>query len=79
MAQTMAERLITKGKAEGIAEGEAKAGRNMVLAVLRAKFKRVPKEVEKAVLAMNDPTALESWAVHAATSQSVGEFADALK
>ena len=64
---------------EKIDEGKAEAGRNMVLVVLRAKFKKVPKEVEKAILAMNDPTALESWAAHAATCQSMDEFADALK
>jgi hypothetical protein len=70
---------VAVGKAEGVAEGEAKAGRNMVLTFLRAKFSRVPKEVERAIRAMNDPTALESWAAHAATCQTMDEFARALR
>ena len=74
---------IAAGKAEGIAEGETrgkvKAGRNMILTVLRARFKRVPKDVEQAILTISDPIALESWAAQAATCQSMDEFAEALK
>jgi len=79
MAMTTAQELRAEGIAEGEAKWKAEAGRNMVLAVLRAKFKKVPKEVEKAILAMNDPIALESWAVQAATCQSMDEFAVALR
>jgi hypothetical protein len=60
-------------------EGAVKTGRNMVLTVLEARFKNVPDEIEKAILAMSDPTALKSWAAHAATCQTIDEFADALK
>jgi flagellar biosynthesis/type III secretory pathway protein FliH len=69
---------VALGKARGEAEGKAEAGRNMVLAVLRAKFKRVPKNIERSIFALNDPVALESWAVQAATCQSLDEFAEAL-
>jgi hypothetical protein len=62
-----------------IASGEAKAGRNMVLTVLRARFQNVPQEIESAIRQMNDPIALESWAAQAATCQSLDEFAEALK
>jgi len=55
--------------------GEIKAGRNMVLAVLRARFKKVPKGIEQAIRQMNDPIALESRAADAATCQSLEEFA----
>jgi len=68
-----------RGKAEGRVEGKTEAGRNMVMAVLRARFKRVPKEIEKAILSVSDPIALESWAAQAATCQSLNEFAEALR
>jgi hypothetical protein len=76
---TMVEIWKAEGKAEGVTEGKAEAGRNMVLTVLRARFKRVPKDVEQAILAISDPIALESWAAQAATCQSMDEFAEALK
>jgi hypothetical protein len=50
-----------------------------ILTVLRARFKRVPKEVEESILAMTDLIALDSWLVHAATCQSIDEFATALE
>jgi len=59
----------------GEARGEVKAGRNMVLTVLRARFEKVPKRVENAIRQMNDPIALESRAADAATCQSLNEFA----
>ena len=64
---------------EGVADGKSELGRNMVLTVLRAKFKRVPREVEKTIRAISDPIALESWAAQAATCQSMEEFAEALR
>ena len=70
---------FSKGKVEGEAKGEARAGRNMVLAVLRARFKRVPKDVEQAILAVTDLIALESWAAQAATCDTLDEFAEALR
>jgi len=72
-------RGIAIGEARGEARGKAEAGRNTVIAVLRARFKRVPRGIEKAVRAISDPIALESWAVQAATCHSLDEFAEALK
>jgi predicted transposase YdaD len=74
MAMSTAQELILEGKAEGKAE----AGRNMVLRLLRKKFREVPKEIEKAVLAMSDPIALESLLDHADDSKTLGDFATAL-
>jgi len=83
MAMTTAQKLLlegeARGEARGKAEGRAETGRNAVLAVLRARFKRVPKEIEKAVCKISDPIALESWAAQAATCQSLDEFAEAVK
>jgi len=64
-----------KGRAEGKAEGKAET----ILTVLRARFHRLPKETEKAIRQMTDPIALDSWAIQAATCQSIDEFAKALK
>ena len=78
-AKNMIKTIFEEKYDEGVAMGKAEAERNMVLTFLRAKFKRVPKEVEKAILAISDPIALESWAAQAATCRSMDEFAEALK
>ena len=59
---------------EKFAEGETKSGQEMVLTVLKARFRKVSADVEKAVRAMVDLTALKSLAAHAATCESLGEF-----
>jgi hypothetical protein len=66
-------------KAEGKAEGKAEQGKGTLLKILRAKFKRVPRDVENAIHKMTDPVALDSWAVHAATCESMNEFAEAIR
>jgi hypothetical protein len=68
-----------KGRAEGKIEGKAEGVRNSVLAVLRKKFTNVPQEIEMAIQQMNDPIALESLHSHALDSQTLDEFATALK
>jgi hypothetical protein len=70
---------IAEGEARGKTEGKSEAGREMVLTVLRARFKRIPKEVEKAIGQMNDTISLKSWAAQAATCQSMAEFVELLK
>ena len=59
---------------EGIAIGKAE----MVLTALRKKFKKVPKQIEQAVLAMSDPIALESVLEHVFDSNTLEEFATIL-
>ena len=75
MAMTMAQRLMLEGEAKG----EAKRGRSVLLAILRKRFSRIPKEVERAIEKMTDPISLESWAVQAATCQSMDEFVEMLR
>ena len=74
MIKTILEEREAIGEARGRAEEKTETGRNMVLAVLRARFKKVPKSVEQAIRQMNDPIALESRAADAATCQSLDEF-----
>ena len=79
MIKTIFEEREDIGEARGEARGVARGKAESVLTVLRARFKRVPKSVEKAILAISDSIALESWAAQAATCQSMDEFAAALK
>ena len=67
------------GKAEGKVEGKAEGKAEGILTVLRTRFNRIPKDVEKAVLQMTDPIALDSWTAYATTCQTMNEFAKALK
>ena len=60
---------------EGIAIGKIET----LLKILRARFKRVPKETERIISQMTDPIALDSWAVQAATCRSMDEFAEMLR
>ena len=77
---------IAEGEARGIAISEAKvagakveAKAETVLAILQTKFQRVSRATEKAIRQMTDPIALDSLAVHAAQSNTPGEFAEMLK
>ncbi|MDR2705853.1 MAG: hypothetical protein LBC02_08765 [Planctomycetaceae bacterium] len=79
MATSTMQELITQGKKEGRMEGKTEFGRNAVLNVLRKRFTKVPKRIEIAIQKMNDPIALESLNVHAATCQTLDEFVTALR
>jgi hypothetical protein len=57
----------------------AKDKQNLILAVLRARFKKVSKQIETGIRNMSDPIALESLNVHAATCKSLEEFTEALR
>jgi hypothetical protein len=84
LKQTKKEGVVTMSSTlwdQLIAEGEAKAAKAMqdgIVAVLRARFKRVSKRIETSIRRMSDPIALESLNVHAATCESIEDFATAL-
>jgi len=63
---------------EGIAIGEVKASRNLVLKALRTKFKKVPKHIEQAVLAKTDLIVLESLLEQVFRCDTLDEFAELL-
>ena len=75
---TMVEIWKAEGKVEGRAEGKAEAGRSLVLTALQKKFKKVPNEIEAAVLAMSDPIALKSVLEHVFDCDTLEEFATIL-
>jgi hypothetical protein len=76
--ESMIKSFVDEKIDEGVAKGEVKAGRNMVLKALRKKFKKVPKHIEQAVLSMSDSIALESLLEYAIDSDTLEEFATAL-
>ena len=79
MIKSIFEEREAIGEARGEARSEVKWKADTLLKILRGKFDKVPKETEKAINQMTDPVALDSWAIHAATCQSMKEFAEALK
>jgi len=70
---------VAVGEARGKAIGEVRGEAKMLLKILRARFHQVPKNVEKLVQSMTDAVALDSWAQHAATCQSMAEFTKAIR
>ena len=66
---------VAVGKTKGKAEGKTET----LLKILRARFKRVPRDVENTISKMTDPIALDSWAIHAATCESMNEFATSIR
>jgi hypothetical protein len=83
MIKTIFEEREDIAEARGVALGEARgkaAGKiEAVLTVLRTRFRRIPKDVERAIRQMSDPISLDSWTAQAATCQSMNEFAEALR
>ena len=75
MAMTTAQELLLEGEAKGEARGEA---RGKLLNILETRFKKVPKRIENTIRQMNDTIALKSWAEHAMTCPTLGEFEKAI-
>ena len=57
-----------------VAEGETKASRELIQEILRERFSKVPKSIERAINQMNDPIALKSLAVRTASCKTLAEF-----
>jgi hypothetical protein len=74
-----AEQMATSTMQELIKEGKTEFGHNAVLNVLRKRFTMVPIEIETAIREMNDPIALELLIFEAFESQTLDEFATALR
>jgi len=76
---TTFEKWSAERKSVWQADAVVKDRAEMILKILQARFNKVPNETEKTIRQMTDPIALDSWAVQAATCQSMDEFAEALK
>jgi hypothetical protein len=68
----------TKGEIRGKMEGEIKGKAESVLSFLKSRFKKVPQNIEQAVLSYTDLTALDSLIQCAAVCGSIEEFSDSL-
>jgi hypothetical protein len=68
-----------RGRAEGEARGRVEAERNTIVAILRRRFKRLPKLLTVSIRQIDDPVLLESLAVEAAVCGSLAEFEAGLK
>ena len=82
MIKTIFDEKYDEGVAVGEARAEAKvagAKAGTVLMLLRTKFKKIPKEIEKTIRQMSDPIALDSLAAHVLHSETLDDFATALK
>ena len=79
MIKTLYETKYDEGVAVGKAENVAGAKADTVLTFLRAKFKRIPKGIEKSIRQMSDPIALDSLAAHIVNCESLDEFAKELR
>lgn len=68
--------IVLKVKHEGMAEGEVKAHRKDVLAVLQMRLANpVPESVRLAVEGTNDPDTLRRWHLLAVGAKTIQEFA----
>jgi predicted transposase YdaD len=78
MTRTIAEALRDEGRKEGRKqgrrEGELRARQQMLLRLLRLRFKKLPKAVERTVLTTEDLARLETWLDRFATANTLEEI-----
>jgi hypothetical protein len=67
------------GETIGEARGEVKGERKAVLSALRKKFTVIPDRIETTISQISDPVVLDSLIGDVIVSQSLDEFANALK
>ena len=70
--------MLERWTADAVAKERVVAKAESVLTALRTRFNKVPKNIEKTILAMSDSIALESLHVHAIQSNTLDEFAEGL-
>jgi hypothetical protein len=61
MVRTGADELREEGMEQGLRQGGIRTRQEMLLVQLRARFKKVPKAVERTVRATDDVARLDSW------------------
>jgi hypothetical protein len=78
MGRTIAEALRDEGRAEGLAQGRAEEAvhsrQQMLLRLLRIRFRKVPKKVEGVILATTDVTQLDGWVDQVLTAQTLDDL-----
>lgn len=61
MSQTIAEALIEQGQRAGVIEGALNAKRQILLTLLKAKFKRVPAAIKTQIETTENASDLDAW------------------
>ena len=78
MGKTIAEDLIERGMAEGERVGELKGRlkekQEMVVRLLKTKFKKLPAKIETLVRATTDPDRLDGWADEVVTVEKLTDM-----
>jgi hypothetical protein len=74
MAQTMAEHLIERGKAQGIEQGETQAKQAAVLKLLRFRFDSVPESVIDEIRLIQNLSRLDTLFENVMTAQTLDEI-----
>ena len=74
MAQTMAEHLIERGKAQGIEQGETRAKQASVLKLLRFRFDAVPESVTNQIGLIQSHSRLDSLFESVLTAETLDEI-----
>jgi hypothetical protein len=67
-------RGILKGEASGILKGEAKGKRESLLSVLKTRYRSIPAELEKAIIACQDLALLDRWLLDALSCATLAKF-----
>jgi flagellar biosynthesis/type III secretory pathway protein FliH len=70
---------FAEGYAEALAEERVKTSQDIVLTVLRARFKKIPKKIKGSLMCISDVVTLKSLVAKAAICQTLDEFAAAVK
>lgn len=73
MMRTMADVLREEGMEQGLRQGGIRTRQEMLLVLLRARFKKVPKAVERTIKATDDIARLDSWIERFATANTLDE------
>jgi predicted transposase YdaD len=74
LTMTGAEALREQGRKEGRQQGEIRALQRTLANLLRKKFGRLPRSVERVIRGTESPGRLESWVVQAGTASSLDEI-----
>jgi hypothetical protein len=74
MTRTIAEALRDEGKEEGRREGELRSQRQTLVRQLRLRYQKVPKAVERTVMATEDLGQLQTWLDRIITASTLDEI-----
>ena len=74
MAQTMAEHLIERGKAQGFEQGEIRAKQDALLKLIRFQFDSVPESITNQITQIQSHSRLDSLFERVLTTQTLDEI-----